>query len=212
MFGRTYQATASQPERRYYQCHGKDCILTARPASLPEPQRQGRGDRGRGLGPRRRPARRSRSGCWRSSTHFAAAARPASAVTARPTSSSAPGWTASPGPTSACSTPTRPTRSAWPSCPSGAASSPRSAAAWSASSRSGTGYASSASRPRRSAPAWRPSATACARRLDEATFADKQAILQLVIERIIVGDGSLEIRHVIPLLPRPAKRQRRLYP
>ena len=40
-------------------------------------------------------------------------------------------------------------------------------------------------------------------RLDEATFADKQAILQLVIERIIVGDGSLEIRHVIPLPPRP---------
>src|SRR3954469_19165477 len=34
-------------------------------------------------------------------------------------------------------------------------------------------------------------------RLNEATFADKQAILQLVIERIIVGDGRLEIRHVI---------------
>ena len=41
------------------------------------------------------------------------------------------------------------------------------------------------------------------RRLDAATFADKQAILQLVIERIIVGDGSLEIRHVIPLRPPP---------
>ena len=39
-------------------------------------------------------------------------------------------------------------------------------------------------------------------RLNEATFADKQAILQLVIERIIVGDGRLEIRHVIPLRPR----------
>src|SRR4051794_8242769 len=38
-------------------------------------------------------------------------------------------------------------------------------------------------------------------RLDEATFADKQAILQLVIERIIVGNGRLEIRHVIPLRP-----------
>jgi site-specific DNA recombinase len=38
-------------------------------------------------------------------------------------------------------------------------------------------------------------------RLDQASFADKQAILQLVIERIIVGDGSLEIRHVIPLSP-----------
>lgn len=38
-------------------------------------------------------------------------------------------------------------------------------------------------------------------RLGAATFADKQAILQLVVERIIVGDGSLEIRHVIPLRP-----------
>ena len=36
-------------------------------------------------------------------------------------------------------------------------------------------------------------------RLDEASFADKQTILQLLIERIIVGEDSLEIRHVIPL-------------
>jgi site-specific DNA recombinase len=36
-------------------------------------------------------------------------------------------------------------------------------------------------------------------RLDQATWVEKQAILQLVIERIIVGDGRLEIRHVIPL-------------
>jgi site-specific DNA recombinase len=40
-------------------------------------------------------------------------------------------------------------------------------------------------------------------RLDAATFTDKQAVLQLVVERIIVGDGSLEIRHVIPLRPSP---------
>ena len=40
-------------------------------------------------------------------------------------------------------------------------------------------------------------------RLNEATFVDKQAILQLVIERIIVGDGTLEIRHVIPLRAGP---------
>ena len=46
-------------------------------------------------------------------------------------------------------------------------------------------------------------------RLDAASFADKQAILQLVIERIIVGDGSLEIRHVIPLRPpRPGRDDR----
>ena len=36
-------------------------------------------------------------------------------------------------------------------------------------------------------------------RLDDATFEEKQAILQLLIERIIVGKDTLEIRHVIPL-------------
>ena len=40
-------------------------------------------------------------------------------------------------------------------------------------------------------------------RLAEPTLAEKQAILQLVVERIIVGDGSLEIRHVIPLRSLP---------
>ncbi len=36
-------------------------------------------------------------------------------------------------------------------------------------------------------------------RLADATLTEKQAILQLVIDRIIVGEGRLEIRHVIPL-------------
>jgi site-specific DNA recombinase len=36
-------------------------------------------------------------------------------------------------------------------------------------------------------------------RLEEVTFEEKQAILQLLIERIIVGDETLEIRCVIPL-------------
>jgi len=36
-------------------------------------------------------------------------------------------------------------------------------------------------------------------RLVGATFEEKQSILQLLIERIIVGEDSLEIRHVIPL-------------
>ncbi len=30
MFGRAHKATVTQPERRYYVCHGKDCILNAR--------------------------------------------------------------------------------------------------------------------------------------------------------------------------------------
>jgi len=36
-------------------------------------------------------------------------------------------------------------------------------------------------------------------RLDDATFEERQTILQLLIERIIVGEDTLEIRHVIPL-------------
>ena len=36
-------------------------------------------------------------------------------------------------------------------------------------------------------------------RLDEATLAERQRILQLLIERVIVGEDALEIRHVIPL-------------
>jgi site-specific DNA recombinase len=43
-------------------------------------------------------------------------------------------------------------------------------------------------------------------RLDNASLADQQAILQLVIERIIVHDDSLEIRHVIPLHSPPPGR------
>jgi site-specific DNA recombinase len=44
-------------------------------------------------------------------------------------------------------------------------------------------------------------------RLDDATFEEKQAILQLLIERIIVGEDTLEIRHVIPL-DGPPRRSR----
>src|SRR5262249_28410943 len=36
-------------------------------------------------------------------------------------------------------------------------------------------------------------------RLDGASFEEKQAILQMLIERVIVGEETLEIRHVIPL-------------
>jgi site-specific DNA recombinase len=36
-------------------------------------------------------------------------------------------------------------------------------------------------------------------RLDQATFEERQILLNLVVERIIVGEDTLEIRHVIPL-------------
>ena len=35
--------------------------------------------------------------------------------------------------------------------------------------------------------------------LGRASFADRQRIVQLLVDRIIVGEDSLEIRHVIPL-------------
>jgi len=44
-------------------------------------------------------------------------------------------------------------------------------------------------------------------RLDEASFTDKQAVLQLVVERVIVHESSLEIRHVIPLHSPPLGRE-----
>ena len=44
-------------------------------------------------------------------------------------------------------------------------------------------------------------------RLEDATFEEKQAILQLLIERIIVGEDTLEIRHVIPLHGPPGDPQ-----
>jgi site-specific DNA recombinase len=44
-------------------------------------------------------------------------------------------------------------------------------------------------------------------RLDEASFAEKQAVLQLVVERVIVHEDSLEIRHVIPLRSPPPGRE-----
>lgn len=44
-------------------------------------------------------------------------------------------------------------------------------------------------------------------RLDGASLAEKQAVLQLVVERVIVHEDSLEIRHVIPLRSPPPGRE-----
>jgi len=56
-------------------------------------------------------------------------------------------------------------------------------------------------------------------RIEEATFEEKQSILQLLIERVIVAEDTLEIRHVIPLNDppggsryRPRRPNRRLRP
>src|SRR5262249_11717146 len=50
--------------------------------------------------------------------------------------------------------------------------------------------------------AWQELTAFCERirtRLDELTPTEKQQVLQLLVERIIVGENSLEIRHVILL-------------
>jgi site-specific DNA recombinase len=55
---------------------------------------------------------------------------------------------------------------------------------------------------------WRDVSAFCERvrsRLTEATPDERQQILQLLIERVIVGEDTLEIRHVIPLRPPPAE-------
>jgi site-specific DNA recombinase len=63
---------------------------------------------------------------------------------------------------------------------------------------------------------WRELSAFCGRirsRLDEATERERQRILQLLIERVIVGDHELEIRHVIPLRgPGPEASQRPMPP
>ena len=50
--------------------------------------------------------------------------------------------------------------------------------------------------------AWKDLSTFCERvniRFDELSGEEKQRVLQLVVERVIVGDGTLEIRHLVPL-------------
>ena len=126
MYGRTCKATASQPERRYYQCHGKDCILTARPARCPS---------------RNVKAVEIEAAVW---DHVAGLLADPARLVAQ--------------------------------------------FAHFADLEAGSDRERAADQLLRT-------------RLDRTNRADKQAILQLVIERIIVGDGSLEIRHVIPLSP-----------
>ena len=54
-------------------------------------------------------------------------------------------------------------------------------------------------RPRPSGRSWRAFCERIRSRLDQLAAHEKQRILQLLVERIIVGEDTLEIRHVIPL-------------
>ena len=200
MFGRTYAATVSQAERRYYQCHGKDCIPTARPAACPS---------------RNVKAEEIEGAVWdhvaglladpdrllAQFDHFAATAE----------AGSARDQAAEQHLHARLDRTTRADKRLLDAYEAGAITLPelserrRHLAEERRELERQQQERDRLRQQRIQAQTVRSSLEAfCARihgRLDEATFADKQAILQLVVERIIVGDGSLEIRHVIPLRP-----------
>jgi site-specific DNA recombinase len=200
MFGRTYAARGKQPERRYYQCHGKDCILSARPAACPS---------------RNVKAEEIEAAVWdhvagllaspeRLVAQFDHVAVAAEAGTVRDRA-------ADQQLRARLDRVARADKRLLDAYEAGAVTlaelserrhhlaDERLALERQQQERDHL------RRQRVQAEAVRTSLEAfCDRihaRLNEATFADKQAILQLVIERIIVGDGRLEIRHVIPLRP-----------
>ena len=200
MFGRTYAARGKQPERRYYQCHGKDCILSARPAACPS---------------RNVKAEEIEAAVWdhiagllaspeRLVAQFDHVAVAAEAGTVRDRA-------ANQQLRARLDRVARADKRLLDAYEAGAVTlaelserrhhlaDERLALERQQQERDHL------RRQRVQAAAVRTSLEAfCDRihaRLNEATFADKQAILQLVIERIIVGDGRLEIRHVIPLRP-----------
>ncbi len=200
MFGRTYGVTTGQPERRYYRCHGKDCILTARPTACPsrsvsaEPIETAVWNHVAGLlaDPEQLLAQFD---------HLAATAE---AGTARDQA-------AEQQLRARVDRVTRADKRLLDAYQAGAVSlaelserrqhlaEERQALERQQEERVRL------RQQRLQAEVVRTSLAAfCTRirsRLNEATLAEKQAILQLVIERVIVGDGRLEIRHVIPLRP-----------
>jgi site-specific DNA recombinase len=199
MFGRTYKATAGQPERRYYQCHGKDCILTARPARCPS---------------RNVKAMEIEAAVW---DHVAGLlADPARLVAqfarfADLEAGSDRDRAADQLLRTRVDRTDRADKRLLDAYEAGAVSLAEMSERRQRLAEERRGLERQQQdrdrlrQQRARAEAVRTSLEAfCARvgtRLEDASLADKQAILQLVIERIIVGDGSLEIRHVIPLSP-----------
>ncbi len=198
MFGRTYPARGGQPERRYYQCHGKDCIMTARPAACPT---------------RNVKAGEIETAVWehvagllsdpkRLVAQFEHLAATAEAGTTRDRA-------ADQQLRARLDRVTRADRRLLDAYEADAISLTELSERRHhlAEQRRGLERQQQERDQLRQkhaqAEAVRTSLAAfCSRvgaRLNEATLSDKQAILQLVIERIIVGEGSLEIRHVIPV-------------
>src|SRR3954454_20478333 len=200
MFGRTYAARGKQPERRSYQCHGKDCILSARPAACPS---------------RNVKAEEIEAAVWdhvagllaspeRLVAQFDHVAVAAEAGTVRDRA-------ADQQLRARLDRVARADKRLLDAYEAGAVTLAelserrRHLADERLALERQQQERDHLRRQRVQAEVVRTSLEAfCDRihaRLNEATFADKQAILQLVIERIIVGDGRLEIRHVIPLRP-----------
>jgi site-specific DNA recombinase len=202
MFGRTHKATATQAERRYYSCHGKDCILSARPAACPS---------------RIVKAEELEGAVWE---HVADLLSDPAQLLAQfeRFAAGADGGTAQDRATE---------QRIHARLERFARAERRLLDAYQAEVISLAELAERRDQiveQRRSLERQQEQqlrmrqqrlkaqevltslSAFCDRiqtRLHEASFADKQAILQLVIERIIVGDGSLEIRHVIPLRSTP---------
>lgn len=205
MFGRCYGVTAGQPERRYYRCAGKDCIETARPAACPSRSVKAEAIEaavwGHVAGLLADPDR-----LLAQFDHFAAVVEAGSARE----------QAAEQQLRARLDRIGRADKRLLDAYEAGAVSlgelSERRRHL--AEERHGLERQQQERHLLRhrhlQAQAARTSLEAfCARvrgRLETATFADKQAILQLVVERIIVGDGSLEIRHVIPLRSPPPGR------
>ena len=203
MFGRTHVARGRQPERRYYQCHGKDCIMSARPAACPS---------------RNVKAEEIETAVWehvaglltspeRLMAQFDRFAAGAEAGTMRDR-------VAGQQLRARLDRVARADKRLLDAYEAGAISlgelseRRRHLADERLLLERQQREADALRHQRMQAQAVRSSLEAfCDRtrgRLEAASFADKQAILQLVIDRIIVGDGSLEIRHVIPLrAPQP---------
>ena len=205
MTGNLRRATATAPEYRYYVCYGKDALLSLRDAPCPRQSVK---------------AAELEAAVWAHVTQLLAdparllaqfralgAPPPTATPASRPRRrGSGRAWSASAGRSSACSTPTRPRSCPWRS------SGPPAAA--DAQRRALLAQQAQAARTRHE----RVHAQAvladlerfCARvrhRLHAATFAERRAILELLLERVVVGEGTLEIRHVIRLPPdadRPA--------
>src|SRR5215207_3243088 len=202
MYGVTRPATATKPERQYYQCRGKDCVLSARTAACPS---------------RHVKAEEIEPVVWNHVAglladpdrllaqfdHFAAAAE----------AGSARDQAAEQQLRARLDRTVRADKRLLDAYQAGAITlaelSERRqllASERQALERQQEEQARLRQQRLRAEAVRRDLAAFCSRihsRLDEAPFADKQAILQLVIERIIVGNGRLEIRHVLPLRPPP---------